>query len=305
MFNKFLSDHAWANYLLQGIVVIIAAFTFAVSLNLFFIPGDIYSAGVSGMAQLLAYFTKQTGLRHLLSTGNLYFLLNLPLIVLSYFKLGRHFTIMTLVVVTVSSLATHLIPIQVVSPNPIMNAIAGGVISGFGVGLTIKFGMSTGGTDIISLVVSKATGINVGFLSFLINLFVIAGAGILFGWEYALYTIVAMYVASRMIDVIHTNEQRLTCFIVTNKEAQLVDMIHQRLIRGITILDGVGAYSREKRHVLMVVVNRYELYDLQLAVSEVDPNAFVNIIQSSKVSGHFLTKEQQRLAREQQQTIML
>ena len=108
-----------------------------------------------------------------------------------------------------------------------------------------------------------------------------------------------MFVASYMINVIHTNEQRLTVLIVSSKEDEVINSIYSRINRGLTILDGRGGYSKRPRHVLMVVINRYELFEMELAIEEVDPDAFVNIIQSTKVSGYFLSREQQEKLKKQ------
>ena len=143
------------------------------------------------------------------------------------------------------------------------------------------------------------TGMNVGSLSFIINLFVMAAAGLLFGWEFALYTLISIYVGSRVVDAIHTNEQVLTAFIVTNQTDEVIASIFKRIVRGATILEGQGGYSKDKRDVVMVVVNRYEIHDLQIAVTEADPNAFINMIQSTKVSGRFLSRDQQKSLRKE------
>lgn len=299
MINRFISEHPWANTVLQLVVVVFSALCFGVALNMFLIPGNIYSSGVTGVAQLITHFTNQTAFGHILTTGNLFFLLNIPLLILSYYKLGRSFTMMTLLVVAASAIATNLVPTRGISENPLLNAITGGVISGLAGGLTIKVGMSGGGLDIITIVISKMTGMNVGAISFGLNLFIIAAAGTLFGWEYALFTLISIYVVSRMVDAIHTNDQRLTVFIVTNKTEEITNAIFKRIVRGVTVLEGQGGYSKDKRDILMIVITRYEMHDLQIAIAEADTNAFVNIIQSTKVSGTFLTRDQQKAMRKE------
>lgn len=294
MINKVLSQYPALNVVIQIFIIIFAALCFAVSLNMFLIPGDIYSGGVTGISQLITYSLKQfTPYGHIIQTGTLNFLLNIPLLILSYMKLGRRFTILTIVVVATLTAFTLVIPVQQVSSNPLLNGIVAGALNGLGGGLTIKFGMSAGGIDIIALVVNRLVPINVGSLSLLINSVVIVGAGFLYSWEFALYTLISMYVTSRVVNSIHTNEQRLTAFIVTDKEDEVVKSIYGRIHRGITILDGRGGYSKKTRNTLMIVINRYELYDLEMAIGEADIHAFVNIIQSTRVNGNYLNREQQ------------
>lgn len=292
-------DAKWIGYALTAGALLLGSVCFAVSLKFFYIPGKIFSGGVPGFAQIITHFTDQTPLKGLLTVENLYFLINIPLLILSYVKLGKRFTIMTVLVVAISTLVANMVPEYQVSHNPLLNAVAGGVLSGIGVGGLVKRGMSSGGFDIIAIVISKATGVNVGFMSFLVNLIVIVGAGVIYQWEYALYTMIALFVSARMIDAIHTNDQRLTAFIVTEYEEAMIESIHRRVIRGVTMLDGKGAYSGDHRKIFMVVVNRYELPALQLAVAEVDVNAFVNIVPSFKVSGRYLNQEQQTSLRQE------
>ena len=294
MIKKVLSQYPVLNVVSQFFIILFSALCFAVSLNMFLIPGDIYSGGVTGISQLITYSLDQfTPFGNIIQTGTLNFLLNIPLLILSYMKLGRRFTILTVVVVAIMTGFTLIIPVQQVSSNPLLNGIVAGALNGLGGGLTIKFGMSAGGIDIIALVINRLVQINVGSLSLLINSVVIVGAGVLYSWEFALYTLISMYVTSRVVNSIHTNEQRLTAFIVTDKEDEVVKSVYGRIHRGITILDGRGGYSKKTRNTLMIVINRYELYDLEMAIGEADIHAFVNIIQSTRVNGNYLNRDQQ------------
>lgn len=294
MINKVLAQYPKLNILIQVVIILFSSLCFAVSLNLFLIPGDIYNGGVSGISQLITYTLNNfSPYPNIIQTGTLNFILNIPLLILSYLKLGRRFTILTMIVVISLTLFTYIIPIQQVSNNPLLNGIAAGVLNGVGGGLTIKFGMSAGGIDIISLVLTKIINLNVGSLSLLFNSIIIVWAGFLYSWEFALYTLISMYVGSRVVNSIHTNEQKLTALIVTDKEDEVVKSIYRRIHRGITILEGRGGYSKLPRNTLMIVVNRYELYDLEMAIGEADVNAFVNIIQSTRVNGNYLNRDQQ------------
>lgn len=294
MFNRMLAKYPMVNIALIGFIILFSSLLLAVSLNLFLIPGDIYSGGITGFAQLTTYALNNfTPYANIISTGTLNFIYNIPVIILSYIKLGKRFTFLTLIVVFMITIFTQIIPVVQVSTNPLLNGIMAGTLGGLAVGFAIKFGMSCGGTDIVAMVIYKATGINIGSLNLIINSLIIVAAGFIYTWEFALYTLISMYVSSRVVNSIHTNEHRLTAFIVTDKLDPVIESIYQRIRRGITILDGRGGYSKQPRSTLMIVVNRYELFDLQMAVAEVDPTAFINIIQSTKVAGNFLTREQQ------------
>ncbi|MGF3066117.1 YitT family protein [Facklamia sp. P12945] len=302
MIIEYIQQRPWLNFLFELTVALTAALCIGIGLKLFLMPGNIFSSGTSGLAQILNYFAVNIPvIGPYMTVGNIYFLFNIPIIILSWVKLGKQFTIWTLIVVFVSSLATNMIPLTVISSNPLLNAIIGGVICGIGSGITIKYGMSCGGLDIITLVISRATDMNVAFIGFAINSLIILASGLLYDWEFALYTLISIYALAKTIDAIHTNEQRLTALVVTNNTDEVVNAIYKSIVRGVTILEGQGGYSRDKRDVLMVVLNRYEMFPLEQAIRQTDPKAFINFIRSNKVVGHFFSRDQQKAMRKQVQ----
>jgi uncharacterized membrane-anchored protein YitT (DUF2179 family) len=189
--------------------------------------------------------------------------------------------------VVLSSFFLTIIPINQVSHDILLNAVFGGVIQAIGVGITLKWGGSTGGVDIIAMVLSRMKDKPVGPYMFVLNGIIIITAGFLFGWEKALYTLVTLYTSTRVIDAIHTRHAKLTAMIITKKAEELKKAIHSSLVRGITMVPAKGAFSNETRDMLMIVITRYELYDLERIIKEVDPNAFTNIIQTTNVFGFF------------------
>lgn len=293
MLNRYLSENPKANIAFQLFIALIASVCFGIAMKFFLIPGNIFSSGVSGLAQIINYYTSQTPLVSILTTGNLFLILNIPILILSITKLGRHFTLMTIVVVVISSMMTNVFPLTHVSDNPLVNAIVGGTFTGVGAGLTIKFGMSGGGFDVLTIFFAKTFGVNVGPMNMIVNSIIVIASGLIYDWETAIFTVITIYVTSVIIDKLHTGEQRLTAFIVTDDAAAVSANIRVRLVRSTTILEARGGYTGQRRDVLMVVINRYEFHDLQLAIAESDPTAFVNIIQSNKVMGQFLTRDQQ------------
>lgn len=304
MIIEYIQARPWLNVLFVLSVAILAALCIGVGLNLFLIPGNIFSSGTSGVAQIINYFAPNIPvIGQFLTVGNLFFIFNAPLVVLSWVKLGRQFTILTLLVVFLSTIATNMIPVTTVSENPLLNAIIGGVICGVGSGVSIKYGMSCGGLDIITLVMARMADMNVAFIGFVINFLIIIASGILYDWEYALYTLISIYALAKTIDGIHTNEQRITAFVVTNNTDDVVNAIYKSIVRGVTILEGQGGYSRDKREVLMVVINRYEMFALQQAVRTSDPAAFINFVRSTKVMGHFFSHDQQVAMKKQVQVV--
>ncbi|PFP29632.1 hypothetical protein COJ96_08005 [Bacillus sp. AFS073361] len=258
----------------------------ALAMNLFLVPANIYSSGFTGIAQLLSkVLSDYTPIN--VSLGFLLLLLNIPVAILGWKKVGKSFTVYSFISVALSSLFLILIPIKQVSNDILLNAVFGGVIQAVGVGITLKWGASTGGVDIIAMVLSRMKDKPIGPYMLVINGVIILTAGFLYGWEKALYTLVTLYTSTRVIDAIHTRHAKLTAMIITKKADVMKKAIQEKLVRGITILPAKGAFSNEAREMLMIVITRYELFDLERILKEVDPNAFTNIIQTTNIYGFF------------------
>ncbi|MFW3538280.1 uncharacterized membrane-anchored protein YitT (DUF2179 family) [Vagococcus fluvialis] len=276
----------------KSAIVIFAGVILAVALNLFLIPANVFSAGVNGLAQLFSGILLNS-FDIKLDTGILIFLMNIPIAILGWIKLGKSATIFSLLTVLSVTIMTLIIPVVEITDNQLMNGIVGGVLSGVAVGLTMKFGFSTGGMDIVSLVLSKTTGRSVGSLMMIINAFIIATAGFVFDWESALYTVISIYVTTQVVDRIHTRHQKVTAFVITSKPEEVIHSIQNEIVRGMTLLPGTGVYSRKETSVIMTVVTKYELYALEQAVYLADQNSFINILPTQTIVGNFWNEDQQ------------
>ena len=267
-------------------IVIVGSFLLAISLNFFLINANVYASGFSGLAQLLSsilndFFSIQ------LSTGIILFLLNVPVLILGWFKIGRGFTIYSIVSVVFATLFLEILPIISLSEDIMLNAVAGGVIAGVAVGISLKWGASTGGMDIVAMLLSRLQDKPIGVYFLILNGFIIFVAGILYEPENALYTLLALYVTTVVIDAIHTRHEKVTVLIITDRTEALQETIHKQMVRGITIIPAKGAYTQEEKSLLYLVITRYELYDLEKIIYEIDPNAFTNIIQTAGIFGFF------------------
>ncbi|KRM72689.1 YitT family protein [Lacticaseibacillus brantae] len=282
-------------------VAILSGLLSAIALNFFLIPAKVFSAGLNGVSQLMSLL-----LQHSFnigdSTGWFILLFNLPLVILAWFKLGHEFTIFTSLTSLSISVLAVVLPVETLSTNPLMNAIFGGVLTGIGVGIAMRYGFSTGGMDIISLVLSKTTGRSVGTLLFATNLLVILAAGLAVQWESAMYTIISIYCMTRLVDTIHTSHQKITAMIVTTHKDDVIKAISDELIRGITVVDSKGGFTGASNTTLLVVITRFELYNLTQATLSVDPGAFINIMNTIDVVGEFLTNDQQAARKQLQQS---
>ena len=271
-------------------IMIIGVFLYVLAMNMFISPANLYTGGVTGIAQLIIAFASSAfGIQ--LSLGGLIFLLNVPLLYLAWRSIGKRFAVLSILTVVLQSIILELVPMGKFSDDILLNAVFGGVLIGVGVGMILKIGASTGGTDIVSQYISMKFNGSFGKYSFGINAVIILLAGITQGWETALYTIISIYITSVVVDRIHTIHQNLTLYIVTSKEDEMIDAIQKQLYRGITVLEGRGAYTKNNKSVLMIVLSSYELYEALAVINMVDDHAFTNVVRSEMVQGHFVRKE--------------
>ncbi|MFS0787334.1 YitT family protein [Shouchella sp. 1P09AA] len=261
-------------------IVIIGSFLLASSLNFFLLPADVFASGFTGVAQLLSYVVP-------LSTGILLLLLNIPVAILGWLKVGKSFTIYSFASVVLTTIFLEVLPVYAFSEDIMLNAVFGGVIAAGGAGLLLKWGASSGGLDIIVLVLARMSDRPVGSFFFILNSIIVVASGIMLDPEKALFTLISIYVTSRFIDAIHTRYVKLTAMIVTKNADTLNKAIHQRLTRGITRLPAKGGYTFEEKEMLVIVITRYELYELKNIVEEVDPAAFTNIVETANIFGLF------------------
>lgn len=268
------------------IIVIFGALLNAVSLNFFLIEANVYASGFTGAAQLMAsVFQDFLGIG--ISTGILLFILNIPVAILGWYKVGKGFTVYSVISVAFATIFLEVLPVMSFSDDIILNAVFGGLIGGAGVGLTLKIGASTGGMDIVAMVLSRMKDRPIGTYFLTLNSVIILMAGVLYQPENALYTLLTLYVTTRVIDALHTRHEKLTAMIITHKAVELQHEIHKTMLRGITILPARGAYTNSDQNMLYLVITRYELYDLERIINEVDPKAFTNVIQTTNVFGLF------------------
>src|SRR5699024_4614706 len=217
----------------------------------------------------------------------LLFILNVPVLIIGWYKIGKGFTIYSIISVVFSTLFLEILPVVSLSNDIMLNAVAGGVISGLAVGISLKWGASTGGMDIVAMILSRLQDKPIGMYFLALNGIIIFVAGILYEPGNALYTMLGLYVTAVVIDAIDKRHEKVTVLIVTSHARELQEVIHKQLIRGITIIPAKGAYSQTDKDLLYLVITRYELYDLENIINETDPKAFTNIIQTVGLYGFF------------------
>ena len=188
-----------------------------------------------------------------------------------------------------SSLFIQFVPEVTLTNDPIINALFGGVIMGMGIGFALRSNISSGGTDIVSLTVRKKTGRNVGNISFMVNGMIMIIAGVTFGWKYALYSMITIFVSSRVTDAVFTKQKKMQAMIITSHPEEVIDKIHNKLHRGATMVNGAeGTYNHEKKTVLITVITRAEFNEFKHIMRKTDPHAFVSVADNVHILGRFV-----------------
>ena len=196
------------------------------------------------------------------------------------------------ITVSMSSFFIQFVPVATLTEDPIINALFGGVVMGLGIGFALRNNISSGGTDIVSLTIRKKTGKNVGSISFLVNGTIMLIAGLTFGWKYALYSMITIFVSSRVTDAVFTKQKRMQAMIVTNHPEKVIEKIHKKLHRGATMIhDAEGTYNHERKAVLITVITRAEFNEFKQIMTQVDPGAFVSVSENVHILGRFVETE--------------
>ena len=282
---------------LRLFVAVIGELLAALALNLFIVPLGLYTGGLMGVCQLLRTFL-QSGLGLDFGAndiaGILYFLVNIPILALSYKSLGRTFVFKTLVCTGAYSLFCSLIPIPVVPivSDYLTSCLLGGILAGVGTGLVLTCGGSGGGLDIIGLYLSKkGSAFSVGKFSLSFNVFLYAIYLFMFSPEVAIYSVIYSFFYSMVLDRMHQQNVSVQALIFTKgDEDVLAKFIIEKLGRTVTYWEGTGGYTGEGVHVLCVCVSKFEIEELIHSVQSIDPHAFVTTQVGTRIYGNFQRK---------------
>ncbi|MVX65661.1 DUF2179 domain-containing protein [Clostridium chromiireducens] len=244
----------------------------AIGLEIFLIPNNIIDGGITGISIMASHLTS-------IELGIFTFVLNLPFVILGYKQIGKTFAVSTIFSVICFSIGVTLLhPIPGITQDTLLATIFGGIILGVGVGLIIRNGGSLDGTEIVAILLEKRSAFSIGEIVMFINLFILGTSGFLFGWDRAMYSLIAYFIAFKAIDItVEGLEESKSVIIVSDKNKDISKAIMDRLGRGITLLNGKGAYSGTETEVIYVVLSRLEIAKLKKIVHDFDEDALITI----------------------------
>ena len=277
-------------------IAVVATLLYAVGVNLFIVPVGLYSGGVVGLSQVIrTLLARSVALPENVDiAGILYFLLNVPVLIMAWKELGRGFLIRTLICVGASSFFLSVIkaPASPLLEDPLSACVVGGILCGFALGLALTCGCSTGGLDVVGLCLSKrGSRFTVGRFSLSFNVALYAACAILFNIQTAIYSVIYTVFCSLFIDRGHQQNINVQVLIFTkDADPALPQRIMSRIGRGLTYWEGKGAYTGSDIRVLCVCVSKFETADLQETVHEIDPHAFFIVQEGVRIGGNFIRK---------------
>jgi len=272
--------------------IVLGSFLFSVAINLFIVPSNLYNGGFLGMSQVIRYLLVQYGHINFGDfdiSGLLYFFINIPILYIAYSKLGKTFFLKTIISVVVNTFFLSVIKIP---KDPLVNdilsaCIIGGIIAGFGMGLTLRAGGSGGGLDVIGVYYTKRyPNFSVGKISITFNLLVYGACALLFDIPTVIYSVIYTTFSYLICDRTHYQNIMVTMMIFT-KVNGIDALIMDQLNRGVTYWQGNGAYTHEGTNILVTVASKYEAAFIRKIVKNEDPNAFIIVNEGVSVVGNF------------------
>ncbi len=267
--------------------VTLSAFIYAIAITSFAEVGGLYPAGFGGLSRIISDLLG-TYLDIHISFGTLYLILNILPTFLAFKYIGKYFTIFSILQYVLSSFfASFMPPLFTSVTDPLLIAVFGGLINGLGVGIALRSNASTGGTDFISIFVSSRFNKPAWNYIMAANAIVLTLAGLIFGWQIALYSIIYQFVSTQVIDRLHERYKMVTLNIVTAKADDVIKNVLKGTRHGITEIKTEGAYSHSEYTMLYTVINRYQQRQVIKAVLEVDPRAFINITKTVQIVGNY------------------
>lgn len=273
------NSHPVKHWLKSLFLLTLGAVITAFGLETFLVPNNIIDGGVIGISMIISHVSK-------LNLGLLVLILNTPFILLAFKKLGGRFVIKTAYANVILALALNIFHHYKVTGDLLLATVFGGIILGLGVGIILKHEGSLDGTEMLSLIVSKKFGFSVGEFIMIINVFIYMTAGLVFGWESAMYSIMTYFIASKVIDTVMEGFNSSKSVRIISDEVSIIGQeLIEKLDISVTYLHGIGGYTGQDKDLIYCVISRLELPKMLDIIKEIDPKAFVSVVDVHEVYG--------------------
>ena len=272
------------------VVICFAAMLMATNIKTFVRTGGLYPGGATGLTILVQEIGKRffhvklpyTLVNLLINAGPIY---------IGFRFVGKKFTWYSCMMIVLTSVLTDIIPGYIITYDILLISIFGGIINGTVISMCLMVNATTGGTDFISIYLSEKKGMDSWNLVLCINIVILLLAGLLFGWDKALYSIIFQYASTQVLHMMYKRYQKETLFIVTNKPTDVCNKINELSGHGATVMHGEGFYEGCKRNVVYSVVSKEEAGKVIKGVKDIDEKAFINAVKTEELTGRFVLKK--------------
>lgn len=271
------------------VVICAAALISAINIKTFVRTGDLFPGGATGLTVLIQRIAKMYfDMEVPYTVINL--LLNAVPVYIGFRFIGKKFTMYSCLMFVLSGVLTDVMPSFAITYDTLLISVFGGIINGFTVSICLAMNATTGGTDFISIYLSERSGMDSFNIILGINTVILVIAGLLFGWNQALYSIIYQYASTQVVHMLYKKYQKKTLFIVTNKAKEVCQVIRDVSHHGATILEGEGSYEGHERDLVYSVVSSAECKQVIRAVRSVDAKVFINAVRTEELTGRFYQK---------------
>nr|WP_300789690.1 YitT family protein [uncultured Acetatifactor sp.] len=279
----------------RTLVCIVASLMYAIGVNLFVVPAQLYSGGLMGICQVIRTLLVEYLHMNFHSfdiAGIIYYIINVPIFIIAFTRMGRKFFAKTLVTVTAMTVFLSVVPIVQVVDDTVAACVVGGIVSGAGIGIILRMASSGGGLDVVGVLLTKwRRDFSVGKVYLIVNLSLYIICLFLFDIEIVVYSVIFASVHSLAIDKVHIQNINVEANIITKlNNVDLEKAIMEEIGRGLTKWTTLGAYTYEQSHMLYITLSKYEVSRLKAVVHKYDPNAFIVINEGVTIDGNFLKK---------------
>lgn len=286
VYAKAKEKEEWKKHLTSIVCVFIASIIMSVNIKSFVRAGNLIPGGFTGLSLLL-----QRSASVFLNVDLPYSFINIVLNAIPAFigfkMIGKKFTSYSVLMIVLNSFLVDIIPVTPITYDPLLVSVFGGILNGLAISIALYGRASSGGTDFIAVYLSSKLNKPSWNFVFGINVVILTTAGLLFGFEAAMYSIIFQFVSTQIIERFHQKDQQVTMFIVTSAANELEESLMTYTHHGVTRFEGMGCYLKEEKAMLYTVVGADEVKDVVQLITSKDPKAFINVIKSQEISGRF------------------
>ena len=274
------------------LILCVASFLMAVNIKTFVRTADLFPGGVSGLT-ILFQRIGETYFNVMIPYTVVNLLLNAIPVYIGFRFIGKKFTLYSCLMIVLTSVLTDMIPAYVITYDILLLSVFGGIINGAVVSMCLLADATSGGTDFIAIFLSEKKGVDSFNVILGVNVVILSVAGLLFGWEKALYSIIFQYVSTQMLHMLYKKYQQATLFVVTNKAKEVCQVIFEISNHGATVMDSEGSFEGQEHQMVYSVVSSAESKKVVEAVKKTDPGAFINVVRTEQLQGKFYHKPQE------------